>query len=141
MFRVIVPPNSETLYEAQHQGPYDLVNGVRVCDYTFEANLEWVLPDRTKGLSFSKTYSHLKNTRKMLSRHARGYNQPGPANVAWWILSKFDVPEGLEFIKDPKNSNHYFLAAIRRMLIGELVDKLEQIACHMTVALDVFFEE
>ena len=143
MFRVVIPPNSETKYVEGHQGPYDLVMGVRICDYDFEASsgLEWVLPDRTKGLSFSKTFSHLKNTRKMLAKHARGYNEPGPANVAWWILSKCDIPLGLEFIQDPKNKHHYFLAATEKMHIRTLVEKLELIACYMTTMKDAFFEE
>lgn len=142
MFRVVIPPNSETRYVEGHQGPYDLVMGVRICDYKFEASsgLEWVLPDRAKGLSFSKTFSHLKNTRKMLSKHARGYNEAGPANVAWWILSKCDIPPGLEFIQDPKNKHHYFLAVTERMHIRTLVERLKLIACHMTTMKDAFFE-
>ena len=72
MFRVQVPPNGITLYTEGHQGAdsegnlYKLVHGVRVCDYNFETstNLNYVIPDRTCGLSFSRTYSHLKATQK-----------------------------------------------------------------------------
>lgn len=138
MFRVVVPPNKETTYEEGHQGNYKLVQGVRICDYTFEKStgLEYVLPDAGSGLSFSKSFSHLKNTRKMLSKHAKGYKQPGPANVAWWILSKCDIPPKLAFVQDPKNNNHYFLAATERMHVSELVRKLKLIACHMSTMKD-----
>lgn len=138
MFRVVVPPNATTTYVEGHQGPYQLVEGVRICDYKFEKStgLEYVLPDPTSGLSFSKSFSHLKNTRKMLSRHAKGYKQPGPANVAWWILSKCDMPSGLAFLQDPKDSNHYFLAATERMHVSALVRKLKLISFHMTTMKD-----
>lgn len=138
MFRVVVPPNDATTYQEGHQGGYRLVEGVRVCDYKFETatGLQYVIADRTCGLSFSKSYSHLKNTRKMLSRHARGYKKPGPAHVAWWILSEFPVPDGMEFVRDPKDNNHYFLAVVERMHITTLVSKLKAIARHMTVMKD-----
>jgi hypothetical protein len=144
MFRVVIPPNSPTIYEEGYQGKdkegnlYKLVQGVRICDYKFEksTNLEYVLSDRTCGLSFSRTFSHLKGTQKMLARHANGYNKPGPANVSWWILSKCDMPSGLEFIPDPKDNSHYFLAVTERMHITVLVGKLQRIAYHMSVMKD-----
>jgi hypothetical protein len=138
MFRVVVPPNTPTSYQEGHQGPYKLVEGVRVCDYKFETStgLDYVLPDRASGLSFSKSFSHLKNTRKMLSRHAKGFNNPGPANMAWWILSECDIPSGLEFVKDPKNNSHYFLAATERMHISTLITKLKLVSYHMSVMKD-----
>jgi len=144
MFRVVIPPNSPTVYEEGCQGKdkegnlYKLVNGVRVCDYKFEksTNLEYVMPDLTCGLSFSRTFSHLKSTQKMLARHAKGYKQPGPANISWWILSKCDMPESLEFVKDPKDNSHYFLAVTKRMHINELVGKLKRIAYHMSIMKD-----
>lgn len=141
MFRVVVPPNEATTYVEGAQGPYQLIQGVRVCDYTFEKNtgLQYVIPDPHSGLSFSKTFSHLNNTRKMLARHAKGYKKPGPANVAWWVLSKCDVPPGLQFVQDPKNKHHYFLAATERMHISELVSKLKLIACHMSIMKDCMF--
>lgn len=144
MFRVVIPPNSPTIYKEGHQGKdsegnlYKLVEGVRVCDFKFEksTNLEYVLPDRTCGLSFSRTFSHLKGTQKMLARHANGYKKPGPANVSWWILSEFPVPGGLEFVPDPKDNSHYFLAVTERMHITVLVGKLKRIAYHMTIMKD-----
>lgn len=138
MFRVVVPPNDATIYKEGFQGGYRLVEGVRICDYKFETatGLQYVIPDSTCGLSFSKSYSHLKNTRKMLSRHARGYKTPGPAHVAWWILSEFPVPEGMEFVKDAKDNNHYFLAVTERMHVTTLVSKLKSVARHMTIMKD-----
>ena len=138
MFRVVVPPNDATTYIEGHQGPYKLIRGVRVCDYAFEEStgLEWVIPDPTRGLSFSKSYSHLKSTQKMLARHAHGYNKPGPANVSWWILSKCDIPPGLQFVQDPKDNSHYFLAVTERMHINVLVKKLKLIAYHMSIMKD-----
>ena len=144
MFRVQVPPNSLTLYKEGHQGAdsdgnlYKLVHGVRVCDYNFETstNLNYVIPDSTCGLSFSRTYSHLKATQKMLARHANGYQKPGPANVAWWILGDFAVPDGLEFVPDPKDNSHYVLAVTKRMHIRTLVGKLTLIAYRMHVLRD-----
>ena len=138
MFRVVIPPNDATTYVEGTQGGYRLVEGVRICDYKFETatGLQYVIPDPTCGLSFSKSYSHLKNTRKMLARHARGYKCPGPAHVAWWILSEFPVPDGLHFVKDPKDNNHYFLAVSERMHVETLVSKLKSVARHMTIMRD-----
>ena len=144
MFRVVIPPNSATIYEEGHQGRdrggslYKLVRGIRVCDFKFEesTNLEYVLPDLSCGLSFSRTFSHLKSTQKMLARHAKGFNKPGPANVSWWILSKCDMPDGLAFVPDPKDTSHYFLAVTKRMHVRELVRKLTLIAYHMTTLRD-----
>jgi len=116
---------------------------VRVCDYKFEksTDLEYVLPDRTCGLSFSRTFSHLKGTQKMLARHAKGYKKPGPANVSWWILSKCDMPKGLEFVPDPKDNSHYFLAVTERMHIDILLGKLKRISFHMNVMIDNMTQE
>lgn len=144
MFRVVIPPNTPTIYEEGHQGKdkeenlYKLVNGVRICDYKFEksTNFENVLADPTCGLSFSRSFSHLKGTQKMLARHANGYKKPGPANVSWWILSKYPMPDGLAFVKDPKNNSHYFLAVTKDMHIDVLVGKLKRIAYHMTIMKD-----
>jgi hypothetical protein len=114
------------------------VRGVRVFEYNFEqsTNLNYVLPDRTCGLSFSKSFSHLKATQKMLSRHAQGYQKPGPANVAWWILGEFSIPDGLEFVEDPKDKAHYFLAVTKRMHVISLVRKLRLISYRMHILID-----
>jgi hypothetical protein len=72
----------------------------------------------------------------MLARHANGYQKPGPANVAWWILGDFAVPDGLEFVPDPKDTSHYVLAVTKRMHIRTLVGKLTLIAYRMHVLRD-----
>lgn len=137
MFRVVVPPNEPTTYQEGSQGPYQLVHGVRVGDYTFDTTLEWVLPDPSAGLSFSKSFSHLKSTWKMLRKHAKGKNQSGPANVAFWILESREIPDGMAFVKDPKNNSHYFLAVTKRMHISMLVRHLKMISHAMSVIKDL----
>ncbi|EIK44753.1 hypothetical protein O59_002476 [Cellvibrio sp. BR] len=137
MFRVVVPPNTATIYEEGSQGPYQLMHGVRVGDYTFDTTLEWVLPDPSAGLSFSKSFSHLKSTWKMLRNHAKGKNQPGPANIASWILESRSIPDGMAFMKDPKNNNHYFLTVTKRMHISTLVTNLKLIGHGMTIMKDL----
>jgi len=141
LFRVKVPPNSSTLYKEGHQGNFRLVQGVRVGDYTFDknSNFEWVLEDREAGLSFSKTFSHLKGKQKMLSKHAMGYQKPGPADVAWWILESNELPDGMEFVRDPDDRSHYFLAVTRRMHISKLVENLKFISFRMNLAKDISF--
>ncbi|MFC6633990.1 hypothetical protein [Microbulbifer taiwanensis] len=141
LFRVVVPPNDSTSYIEGSQGPYQLVEGVRVCDYNFDkaSGLEWVLPDRTMGLSFSKTFSHLKNVRKMLSRHAKGYKNPGPVDVSWWVLGEHNMPSGMEFIQDPDDKNHFFLAVTERMHVRKLVENLQFFAYHMNMIQDETF--
>ena len=137
IFRVVIPPNDSTLYKEGSQGPYQLIHGVRVGDYTFDTTLEWVLPDPEAGLSFSKSFSHLKNTWKMLRKHAKGKNQSGPANIASWILEARKIPDGMEFKKDPKNNNHYFLTVTKRMHISTLVTNLKLISYSMTIFKDL----
>lgn len=36
-----------------------------------------------------------------------------PVDV-FWILSEADIPNGLEFVEDEKNSGHYFLAVTKQ---------------------------
>lgn len=141
MFRVVIPPNDSTTYIEGTQGASKLVEGVRVCDYAFESStkLEWVIPHPCMGLSFSKTFSHLKNTRKLLSRHAKGYKQPGPAHVAWWILEDRDLPDGMAFVQDPDDKQHYFLTVTKRMHIMTLARNLKLIAHKMTIIKDATF--
>lgn len=137
LFRVVVPPNPATTYVEGSQGPYTLVHGVRVGDYTFDQTLEWVLPDPAAGLSFSKSFSHLKNTWKLLKKHAGKKDKPAPANVASWILENREMPKGMAFTQDPKNTNHYFLVVTEKMHISTLVTNLKLIAHAMTIMKDL----
>lgn len=139
MFRVVIPPNDPTLYK---ESPYKLVEGVRICDYHFDTatNCQWVLPDPQAGLSFSRTFSHLKNTRKMLARHAKGRDVPGPADVAWWILESNPIPEGMAFVQDEKSKNHYFLAVVGKpMHISTLISNLRTVAQKMAIVKDISY--
>ena len=137
LFRVVVPPNPATTYAEGSQGPYTLIHGVRVGDYTFDPSLEWVLPDPAAGLSFSKSFSHLKNTWKLLKKHAGGKNVPAQANIASWILENRNIPNGMAFTQDPKNNNHYFLSVTEKMHISTLVTNLKLIAHTMSVMKDL----
>lgn len=137
LFRVVVPPNPVTTYVEGSQGPYTLIHCVRIGDYTFDQTLEWVLPDPAAGLSFSKSFSHLKSTWKMLKKHANKNNNPSPTNVASWILETRNIPKGMAFTQDSKNSNHYFLSVTEKMHISTLVTNLKLIAHAMTIMKDL----
>jgi len=140
MFRVVIPPNTATLYEEDHQGPgIVLVEGVRVGDYKFETSsaLEWVIPCDQSGLSFSRTWSHLKDTRNMLKRFNKIDDIQQPTNVGWWILDDERVPKDMKFVLDKKKKNHYFLTVTKRMHISDLVSKLEWVAQRMSIIKDL----
>lgn len=137
LFRVVVPPNPATTYVEGSQGPYTLIQGVRVGDYTFDQTLEWVLPDPAAGLSFSKSFSHLKNTWKMLKKYAGKNGSSGSANVASWILENRHLPRGMAFTQDPKNNNHYFLSVTEKMHVSTLVTNLKLVAHSMTIMKDL----
>lgn len=137
LFRVLIPPNPATTYIEGSQGPYRLIHGVRVGDYTFDQTLEWVLPDPAAGLSFSKSFSHLKSTWKLLKKHAGTKDKSAPANIASWILENRSLPKGMAFTQDPKNTNHYFLSVTEKMHVSTLVTNLTIIAHAMTIMKDL----
>lgn len=83
-----------TLYSKSGEGRFRTVMGIRVCDYKFSSDHQWVLPDDQMGLSFSSTWQNLKGVYKMVSR---GKRQPIDVH---WVLSKADIPDGLAFIED-----------------------------------------
>lgn len=76
----------------------------------------------------------------MLKKHAKGYKRSGPTDVAWWILEKCPIPDGMLFVKDPKQKNHYFLAVTERMHVDALVKKLRFISFRMNLARDISFD-
>ena len=41
-----------TLYEDRADGKYRTVMGIRICDYKFNTDETWILPDSQMGLSF-----------------------------------------------------------------------------------------
>jgi hypothetical protein len=120
-----------TIYEERSEGKYKTVMGVRVCDYKFSPDLQWVLPDDQMGLSFSATWQNLKNVYKLVSR-----GKTKPLDV-YWILSEADIPPGLAFVKDRRTSNsakgHYYLTVTEMMTVAALVEKLKMIAHHMSI--------
>lgn len=120
-----------TLYDERNDGKYRTVMGVRVCDYRFSSDLQWVLPDDQMGLSFSSTWQNLKGVYKLVSR-----GKAKPVDV-YWVLSGAYIPSGMAFVQDRKPSNsakgHYFLTVTEKMKVSTLVEKLQLIAHHMTV--------
>jgi hypothetical protein len=42
-----------TLYKERLEGNYRTIMGVRICDYHFSTDEQWVLPHSQMGLSFS----------------------------------------------------------------------------------------
>lgn len=75
----------------------------------------------------------------MLRNHAKGKNNPGPANIASWILESRSIPDGMAFVKDPKNNNHYFLAVTHKIHVSKLVSNLKMISHAMTIMRDLKF--
>ncbi|MCL6272180.1 hypothetical protein M3P05_19860 [Sansalvadorimonas sp. 2012CJ34-2] len=121
-----------TLYSEPGEGRFRTVMGIRICDYKFSQDEQWVLPDDQMGLSFSSTWQNLKGVYKMVSRGKRK-----PVDV-YWVLSKSDIPDGLAFVQDrkPKKKGHYFLAVTREMKVSSLVEKLRWVADRMSVIRD-----
>ncbi len=119
-----------TLYEDRADGKYRTVMGIRICDYKFNTDETWILPDSQMGLSFSSSWENLKFVLGMQAKRAK----KKPIDV-FWILSEADIPSGLEFIEDKKNSGHYFLAVTKTegMSIEELTRKLEMVSYRMSV--------
>lgn len=120
-----------TIYEEKGERKYKTIMGVRVCDYKFSPDLQWVLPDDQMGLSFSSTWQNLKGVYRLVSR-----GKTKPVDV-YWVLSGADIPSGMAFVQDRKPSNsakgHYYLAVTEKMKVSTLVEKLKLIAHHMTV--------
>lgn len=77
--------------------------GIRRCDYKFNIDETWILPDRQMGLSFSSSWENLKFVLGMQAKRAKRK----PIDV-FWILSEADIPNGLEFAEDEKIANTIF---------------------------------
>lgn len=120
-----------TLYSERVNGKYRTVMGVRICDYKFSADEQWVLPDDQMGLSFSSTWKNLKGAYKLVSR-----GQTKTVDV-YWVLSGADIPFGMAFIEDRKPSGsakgHYFLTVTEKMKVSTLVQKLKWVADRMSI--------
>lgn len=63
-------------------------------------------------------------------------HNPGAAVHVYWVLETADIPPGLEFVPDEGKKGHYFLTVTRKMLVHQLVEKLQWIADRMSVIED-----
>ena len=108
-----------------------MVHGIREKDYLFSSCKKWVIPHDQMGLSFSAHWQHLKDKFKMKDRHAKG----GAVNV-YWVLEKADIPEGLEFVPDKRNNQHYLLIVSESMTVYTLAAKLLWVADRMSKISD-----
>ncbi|WHI46084.1 hypothetical protein QT397_09765 [Microbulbifer sp. MKSA007] len=115
-----------TLYMDDKQGK--TYNNIREKDYLFSQCKQWVIPHSQMGLSFSAHWQHLKDQYKLKKKHAKG----SPVDV-FWVIEKCDLPEGLEFIADERDKQHYFLTVTRKMTTAQLHQKLIWLADRMSV--------
>lgn len=119
-----------TLYEEVGDGRYRTLMGVRICDYRFSQDEQWVLPDDQMGLSFSSTWKNLKSVYKLMSR-ARG------AQVdVYWVLQGADLPSDMAFVEDRQKTGHYFLTVTKTMKVSKLVENLRWVADRMSTIRD-----
>jgi len=136
LFRAVVDPNNPTLYEEGFHGKGGIKDGIRECDYKFcKTNPDWIEASRKHGLSFSSTTEHAVATIEFLG----GFQKKGTKiECAYWIFEDSEwIPDGMEFIQDPKKDAHYLLAVVEPMLVSDLVSKLESIAIRMAVMNDL----
>lgn len=138
VFRTVIEPNTSTLYEEGHHGRGKLIDGVRECDFKFrDGNPNWIEASSEHGLSFSSTTSHTISTLKFLGKFQKKGTK---MNCAYWVFKDTGwLPDGLEFIQDPDNEEHYLLAVTEDMLVSTLVEKLKYIGIRMSV-LDIPLE-
>lgn len=131
MARPIEAGAHPTLYPERREGKYRTVMGIRVCDYKFSPDLQWVLPDDQMGLSFSATWQSLEFVYKLIAKH-----RDKPLDV-YWVLSGADIPSGLAFVADRGRAQsargHYFLTVTETMKVSSLVEKLQLVAYRMSV--------
>ena len=105
-----------------------LIKGIRIKDWFFSENMEWILPHDQMGLSFSTTYKNLKSVYKLKELHNKG------ARIdVYWTLERPDLPKGLRFVADRGSKGHYFLTATETMLLESLIEKLKVVARQMSV--------
>jgi hypothetical protein len=118
-----------TLYRVRDAGKTErIIKGVRVKDWFLSEDHKWVKPHNQMGLSFSTTLKNLAVVYKTKIRH----NPTKTVNI-YWILEKADIPDGLEFVADQGNSEHYFLIATELMPLSALIKKLKLVAQRMTI--------
>ncbi len=109
----------------------ELICGIQREDYLFSLCGNWILPSNAHGLSFSARWRHLKGIHKLKSKR-----NPGKSIAVYWILEKADLPADLAFVPDPRDPEHYFLAATCGMHVRQLREKLIWVADRMSVIQD-----
>jgi hypothetical protein len=139
VFRTVIEPNDPTLYQEGHHGKGGINQGVRECDYKLsKADPNWVLANKTHGLSFSASVDHALKITKFLG----GFQKKGTRlNCAYWILENNNaIPEDMEFVQDPDDPDHYLLTITKDMKITDLVAKLTWINNRMTIMAGLTLE-
>jgi hypothetical protein len=131
--RPVVEGEHPTLHLNPSSINREVINGIQRDDYVFSNCGSWIIPSAEHGLSFSGHWQHLKGIHRMKSKR-----NPGQGVHVYWVLEKADIPDGLEFIVDPrdKKKQHYLLAATKIMTVSELRSKLEWVADRMSVIRD-----
>ena len=128
--RPIKPGKHPMLYPDDDQSINKNILGIRLMDYQFSEDLQWILPHDQKSLSFAGTWYRLSRTYKMFNRG--GVKSPD----IYWVLSVVDLPLGLKFEPDrsPGSSakGHFFLTVTEKMYVEALRKKLLWIADRMS---------
>jgi hypothetical protein len=114
-----------TLYLDHSQGP--MVYGIREKDYLLSSCRQWVIPHDQMGLSFSAHWQHLKDKIKLKKKFADGRELS-----VHWVLEGADIPEGLKFVPDKNDRQHYFLTVTEKMTVNKLAEKLSWVADRMS---------
>ena len=118
-----------TLYRKRDAGKKEqIIKGIRVKDWFLSEDQKWVKPHNQMGLSFSASLDNLSLVYDMKKR----FNPKKTINI-YWVLEKADIPPGLKFVPDQKNSEHYFLTVTEPMLLATLIGKLKLLAHRMTI--------
>ncbi|MBI3563287.1 MAG: hypothetical protein HY080_16410 [Gammaproteobacteria bacterium] len=121
-----------TLYRRRDVAGHEkVIKGVRIKDWFLSEDEKWVMPHDQMGLSFSSTFSNLRNVYKLKGRH-----NPGKRIHIFWVLEAADLPVGLKFVADSSKKGHYFLTVTEQMLLSQLVARLKIVAHKMSVIRD-----
>ena len=123
-----------TLYRKRDTTKGDIIlQGVRVKDWFFSADKEWVLPHDQMGLSFCSSFNNLS----AVYRRKKKFNSGKQVNV-YWVLEQADLPPGMAFVQDRRKDkeDHYFLTVTEQMTLFKLVQKLKALARRMSVIID-----
>jgi len=124
------PGQHPMLYRSDDQDVNENIMGIRLRDYEFSHDLQWIIPNDQKGLSFAGTWYRLSRTYKMFNRG----NVKSPD--VYWVLSGADLPSGLKFEADrsPRSSakGHFFLTVTEKMTVETLRKKLLRLSDRMS---------